>query len=102
MRSVYLLGSPRVRLAVLSVAAALALALGWAWAFEIPLDRALVLAPALVVGVGLLAAVGVLLLRAALESIRASGHPRLVLAAIAAFVVAGTILAILGIELPRE
>ncbi len=97
-----LLGSARVRLAALSVVAALALAFGWAWAFEIPLERALVLAPALVVGVGLLAAVGVLLLRAALESIRASGHPRLVLAAIAGLVVLGVVLAILGIELPRE
>jgi hypothetical protein len=96
------LGSLRLRLALASALVAAALALGWAWAFEIPLERALVLAPALVVGVGLLAMVGVLLARAALESIRASGHPRLVLAAIAGIVGLGVVLTILGIELPRE
>jgi hypothetical protein len=81
---------------------AVGLALTTAWAFEIPLDRALVLAPALVVACGLVAGVAVLLARAALESTRASGHPRLVAAAVGAVLAVGVILTVLGVELPRE
>ena len=92
----------RLPLIAAATAVAIGLALVTAWAFEIPLERALVLAPALVVGVGLVAAVGVLLSRAAIESIRQSGHPRLVVAAIAGLAALGVVLTILGIELPRE
>jgi hypothetical protein len=81
---------------------AVGLALATAWAFAIPLDRALVLAPVLVVACGLVAGVAVLLVRAAIESTRASGHPRLVVGTIAGLVALGVILTVLGIELPRE
>jgi predicted acyltransferase len=91
--------SPRLGVAL---AVAIGLALATAWAYEIPLERALVLAPAVVLGVGLVAAVGVLLTRAAIESIRDSGHPRLVVAAIAGLTALAVVLTILGVELPRE
>jgi hypothetical protein len=78
------------------------LALATAWAFEIPLERALVLAPVLVVAAGLVAGTVVLLARAALESTRVSGHPRLVVGVVAGLVAVGVILTLLGIELPRE
>jgi hypothetical protein len=85
-----------------ATAVALGLALAVAWAFEIPLERALVLAPVLVVGTGLVAGVALLLVRGAIESVRASGHPRLVVGVIAGIVALGVILTVLGIELPRE
>lgn len=91
----------RPRLAV-ALVVAIALALVTAWAYEISLERAIVLAPVLVLGVGLVAAVGVLLTRAAIESIRESGHPRLVVAAIAGLTALAVVLTILGVELPRE
>ena len=95
-------GLVRVRIASVSLAVAVVLALVVAWAYEVPLDRAIVLAPALVFGVGLVAAVGVLLLRAAIESIRESGHPRLVVGTIVALTALGVVLTILGVDLPRE
>jgi len=95
-------GPVRARTAAVSFAVALALSLAVAWAYELPLERALLLAPALVFGVGLVAAVGVLLLRAAIESIRESGHPRLVVGAIVAVTALGIALTILGVELPKE
>jgi hypothetical protein len=95
-------GFVRARIATVSLAVAAALVLVVAWAYEVPLERAIVLAPALVFGVGLVAAVGVLLLRAAIESIRESGHPRLVVGAIVALTTVGVVLTILGVELPRE
>jgi len=66
----------------LRVAASLAVAVGLAafvaWWFEWPLERAIYLAPALVLGAGIVAGVGVLLARSLLESLRASRNPRLV------------------------
>jgi hypothetical protein len=92
----------RARIAAASFAVAVGLVLVTSWAYEVPLERALVLAPALVLGVGLVAAVGVLLLRAAIESIRESGHPRIVVGTIVALTALGVVLTILGVELPRE
>jgi hypothetical protein len=90
----------------LRLAASLAVAVGLAafvaWWFEWPLERALYLAPALVLGAGIVGGVGVLLARSLLESLRASRNPRLVLWLwIAAFVLIA-ILSVLGVELPRE
>ncbi len=92
----------RARVVVLSALACAALTLGAAWLFELSLERAILLAPALVIGAGLLAAVGLLLGRAALQSIRESGHPRLVVGALVGLVVLGAVLTVLGVELPRE
>ncbi len=85
-----------------SLAFAVGLAALVAWLQKWPLERAVYLAPALVVGAGIVAGVFLLLGRALLESLRASRNPRLVVWLwIGAFVVIG-ILAVLGVELPRE
>ncbi len=90
------------RLATASLGAALALSAAAAWLFEIPLERAVVLAPALILGLGLAGAVFVLLGRAAAESIRQARHPRLVLGLIVGLIALITVLTVLGVELPRE
>jgi len=90
----------------LRVAASLAVAVGLAafvaWWFEWPLERAIYLAPALVLGAGIVAGVGVLLARSLLESLRASRNPRLVVWLWVAVIAVIAILSVLGFELPRE
>jgi len=49
-----------------------------------------------------IAGLGVFWARAAADSIRGSRHPRLILGAIAAVLVVGVVLTVLGVELPRE
>jgi hypothetical protein len=65
-------------------------------------ERWIVLAPVFVIGVGLVAAVLILLGRAFIASVRESGHTRLIVLGLV--VVAGlvVVLTYLGIELPRE
>jgi hypothetical protein len=65
-------------------------------------QRLIILAPALVIGVGLVAAVMILLGRAFVETARQSGHQRLIYGGL--IVLAGVIglLTYLGVELPRE
>jgi hypothetical protein len=65
-------------------------------------QRYIILAPALVIGFGLIAAVMILLGRAFVESVRESGHIRLILAGLVGVAVLIGILTYLGIELPRE
>jgi hypothetical protein len=65
-------------------------------------ERAIVWLPALVVGLGLLGAVGILLGRAFVATVRESQHPRWILGGLAALVGAIMVLTWLGIELPRE
>jgi hypothetical protein len=65
-------------------------------------QRYIVLAPALVIGAGLVAAVLILLGRAFVESVRGSGHVRLIAAGLVGLAVLIGILTYLGIELPRE
>jgi hypothetical protein len=64
--------------------------------------RWIVLLPALVVGLGLVAGVLILLGRAFAETVRESGHPRWIVAGAIALAVAILVLTYLGIELPRE
>jgi membrane protease YdiL (CAAX protease family) len=90
------------RLVAISLAVAVALSLATAWLFEMPLERAILLAPAIVFGLGLSAAVFVLLGRAAAESIRESKRPRLIVGLILGLVALITVLTLLGVELPRE
>jgi hypothetical protein len=90
------------RVVTIALAVALAVSAATAWLFEIPLERAIVLAPALLFGLGLCAAVFVLLGRAAAESIRSARRPRLVVGLILGLVALITLLTILGVELPRE
>lgn len=62
----------------------------------------MLLAPAIVVGVGLVFAVCILLARAFAQSIRESGHPRWIYAGLAGLVGVVVLLTYLGVELPRE
>jgi hypothetical protein len=90
------------RAIALSLVGCAAVILGSAWLFDLSLERATLLAPAFVIGGALIAAVCLLLARAAVESIRESGHPRLVGAVILGGLVVIAALAVLGVELPRE
>ena len=65
-------------------------------------QRMIILAPALVIGIGLIAAVLILLGRAFVETVRESGHQRLIYAGLAVLAVFIGVLTYLGVELPRE
>jgi hypothetical protein len=65
-------------------------------------QRMLILAPALVIGIGLISAVMILLGRAFVYSARESGHKRLIYAGLAALAVLIVFMTYLGVELPRE
>jgi hypothetical protein len=65
-------------------------------------ERLVLLAPAIVVGVGLVCAVAILLGRAFVQSIRESGHPRWIYAGLVGLVGLVVLLTYLGVELPRE
>jgi hypothetical protein len=61
-----------------------------------------VLAPAIVIGAGLVAAVFILLGKALAQSIRESGHPRVIVGGFVALAGVIALLTYLGVELPRE
>jgi hypothetical protein len=65
-------------------------------------ERVVVMAPLIVIAVGVVAAVFVLLARAFVETVRESGHPRLVIGGLAAVLGLIVLLTYLGVELPRE
>ena len=65
-------------------------------------QRLLILAPAFVIGGGIVLAVFILLARALAQSVRESGHRRLIYASLVALVGVVALLTYLGIELPRE
>jgi hypothetical protein len=65
-------------------------------------QRWVILAPAFVIGAGLVAAVLILLGRAFAETVRESGHPRLIIGLLVALVVAIIVLTYLGVTLPSE
>ena len=65
-------------------------------------QRMIILAPALVIGVGLIAAVLILLGRAFVETVRESGHKGLIYAGLAVLAGVIALLTYLGVELPRE
>ncbi len=90
------------RLAAASTAVVVALALAVAWIFAMPLERAFVLSPAIVIGGGIVAMTALLLTRAALESVRELGHPRRFWIGFAVALVLIGILSALGVTLPRE
>ena len=71
-------------------------------ASSIQWQKFVLLAPAIVVGVGLVCAVGILLARAFVQSIRDSGHPRWIYAGFVALCGVVVLLTYLGISLPRE
>ena len=65
-------------------------------------QRLIALAPAFIIGGGLIVGVLILLGRAFAATVRESNHPRLILGAVAAVFGAVLLLTWLGIELPRE
>jgi uncharacterized membrane protein YozB (DUF420 family) len=65
-------------------------------------ERLIILAPAIVISIGLVFVVFLLLGRAFLQTVRESGHRRLIYAALAAVVVFVGVMTYLGVELPRE
>ena len=67
-----------------------------------PRQRLVVLAPVLVIGAGIFIGVGILTVRAFMQSVRESGHKRLIFAGLGAFVAAVVVLTYLGVSLPRE
>jgi hypothetical protein len=58
--------------------------------------------PAAVVGAGLLGAVFILLGRAFADSVRESGHPRLIIGGLVALAGVIVLLTFLGVSLPKE
>ena len=65
-------------------------------------QRLLILAPAIVIGVGLVAAVLILLVRAFMDSVRDMKHKQLLWIGAAALVGVVVLLTYFGVELPKE
>jgi len=65
-------------------------------------SRYVVLLPALVVGLGLVAGILILLGRAFAETVRETRHPRWIIGGLIALAGAIVLLTYLGVELPRE
>jgi hypothetical protein len=72
------------------------------WVFEIPLDRAAVLAPVIVVAFGAAAGVVVLWAKVGWEALKRRRRPWLVAGLAVAAVALIAALSLLGIQLPRE
>jgi hypothetical protein len=72
------------------------------WLFELPLERAAVLAPVLVVVFGAAAGLVVLWTRVGWESMRRGGHPWRWVAFGAAALALLVVFSLLGVKLPRE
>ncbi len=90
-----------IRLAVAS-AAITGLVLGAVWITDLSFERAVLLAPVLVLGVAALAGLVVFWGKVAWESLSQTRHPWLLIAGAAAFVLLIVGLTLLGIDLPRE
>jgi len=65
-------------------------------------ERVVILAPALVIGAGLVLGVMILLGRAFMVTVRESGHPRVLWGGVAVIVGLVVLLTWLGVDLPRE
>jgi hypothetical protein len=92
--------SPRALLVSSFVTAALVLLA--VWVFELPLERAAVLAPVLVVIAGAVAGLLVLWTRVGWESLQRRRHPWRVVALAAGALVLLVALSVLGLRLPQE
>jgi uncharacterized membrane protein YidH (DUF202 family) len=90
-----------LRIAAASVAVT-ALVLLSAWIFELPLERAVLLAPVIVVGVAAVAGLAVLWGRVGWEQYRESRHPVAIVVGAGAIVAVFVTLSLLGVKLPRE
>jgi hypothetical protein len=90
-----------VRLTVASVAVT-ALVLVTVWVTDLSFERAILLAPVLVIGLAAVAGLFVFWSRVGWESLRRTRHPRLVVAGAVAFLALLVGLTLLGVNLPRE
>lgn len=72
------------------------------WVSDLSFERAILLAPVLVIGVAAVAGLLVFWSRVGWDSLRRARHPRLVAAAAIAFVALLLGLTLLGVNLPRE
>ena len=72
------------------------------WITDLSFQRAALLAPVFVIGIGAVAGLVVFWGRIGWESLRRSQHPRLVVAGMAAFLALLTVLTLLGVNLPHE
>jgi hypothetical protein len=79
-----------------------ALVLLSAWIFELPLERAALLAPVIVVGVAAIAGLFVLWGRVAWEQYRESRHPVAIAVGAGALVAVFVALSLVGVKLPHE
>jgi Na+/proline symporter len=73
-----------------------------AWLFDVSVAHVTLLAPVVVIVAAVVVGLGVFWFRAAAESIRDSGRPRLIVGLIVGVVALGVVFTLLGIELPRE
>src|SRR5206468_350416 len=87
---------PAAAVAVFAMVVATALLMGW------PLERAVYLAPVIVVGFAALAGLLILWGKVALQQLRESKRPRLVLTLWLVAIGLLVLLSYLGVELPRE
>jgi hypothetical protein len=87
---------PVAAVAVLAMVVATALLMGW------PFERAVYLAPVIVVGFAALAGLLILWGKVALQQLRESKRPRLVLTLWLVAIGLLVLLSYLGVELPRE
>lgn len=69
---------------------------------DLSFERAILLAPVLVIGVAAVAGLLVFWGRVGWESFQASPHKRLIVVVVAVTIVFLTVLTLLGVELPRE
>jgi hypothetical protein len=90
-----------VRLAAASVAVT-ALVTVTVWVTDLSFERAILLAPVLVIGLAAVAGLFVFWGRVGWESLRHTRHPRLFIATAVAFVLLLVGLTILGVKLPHE
>lgn len=72
------------------------------WVTDLSFQRAILLAPVLVIGLGAAAGLVVFWGRVGWDSLRKSSHPRLILGGSLAFVALIVVLTILGVKLPHE
>lgn len=72
------------------------------WVSDLSFERAALLAPVLVIGLGAVAGLVVFWGRIGWDSLRRSRHPRLIAAGALAFIVLLVALTLLGVNLPHE
>jgi hypothetical protein len=90
-----------IRLLAASVAVTALVVLA-VWITDLSFQRAALLAPVLVIGLGAVTGLVVFWGRIGWDSLRRSRHPRLVVAGAAAFLALLVVLTLLGVNLPHE